>query len=200
MERLSQLHESGWSERYHNGKRDDYTWETLVGFVKTYRDNLFDPSVLFDDPKYKGLLSSLLSDDGTLNRFDNIELRVEMALAELLAPIIREGRLTFDVYRDIAVDEEDELDLTDLGVCWTYNPDNKVVREFILPRDRKLRIHLEGTVEADDINWYESLLLYLHYDGSEDELRVNSQEDVELTAYKVYDRWTDELIREVELT
>lgn len=195
MENFRDLMEAKWSDLYHNDNGREYTWEVLLGFLSIYRDNIFDPYRLWDSKEFKEFKASILSEDRNIQDTFDIDLRITTALEKVLKPI-EDGSLTLDIYRDIAVDSTDEIDFNDLGVCWTWNKDNQTVKEFILPKNKKYRVHMVGEVDADDVNWFEGIVLYLHYEGSEDEVRVYDQGSITLVGYAVYDRWTDEKIME----
>ena len=89
-----------------------------------------------------------------------------------------------NLYRSISVNEIKEINFDDIGICWTYNPYtlSDYIEEAIVP-DNKYLVRFYGTTSIENIDWIESLFLYINYSAQEKELRVYDSKKVFLKGY-----------------
>ena len=88
-----------------------------------------------------------------------------------------------NLFRSISVDEIEEIDFNDKGICWTYYANNICYIEEILVPDNKYLVRFYGTTPIDNIDWIESFFLYINYGTQEKELRVYDSQKVFLKGY-----------------
>ena len=89
-----------------------------------------------------------------------------------------------NLFRSLSVNEVKEINFDDKGICWTYNPEtlfNHIERR-IVPHNKYLT-RFYGTTSIENIDWIESLLLYINYSAQEKELRVYDSQKVFLKGY-----------------
>ena len=97
------------------------------------------------------------------------------------------------LYRSIKVNNTEEIDFENLGVCWTPVAKNLfyLERNVILDEDyKRYLIRFSGNTSKDNIDWIESLYLYRNYGGYEKELRVLDSSKVILKGYLCIDMET----------
>ena len=89
-----------------------------------------------------------------------------------------------NLYRSISVNEIKEINFDDKGICWTYNPETlyNTIEDTIVP-DNKYLVRFYGTTPIENIDWIESLFLYINYSTAEKELRVYDSKKVFLKGY-----------------
>ena len=89
-----------------------------------------------------------------------------------------------NLYRSISVNEIKEINFDDIGICWTYNPETlyNTIEDTIVP-DNKYLVRFYGTTSIENIDWIESLFLYINYSAQEKELRVYDSKKVFLKGY-----------------
>ena len=103
----------------------------------------------------------------------------------------KDGRI--QLFRSITVNEIGEIDFNELGVCWTFNSKKMPVVEMAFVNNygrfhnKKYKIRFAGATSQDNIDWIQSLYLYLQlaflsYSNS-DELRVIDPKKVYLIGY-----------------
>ena len=89
-----------------------------------------------------------------------------------------------NLFRSLSVNEVKEINFDDKGICWTYNPEtlfNHIERR-IVPHNKYLT-RFYGTTSIENIDWIESLFLYINYFTAEKELRVYDSKKVFLKGY-----------------
>lgn len=92
------------------------------------------------------------------------------------------------LYRSIKVNNTEEIDFDNLGICWTPVAKNLfyLERNVILDEDyKRYLIRFSGSTPKDNIDWIESLYLYINYGGNEKELRVLDSSKVTLKGISV---------------
>ena len=88
-----------------------------------------------------------------------------------------------NIFRSLSVNEIGEIDFDDKGICWTYDSDNMgYIEKVIVPHNQYLT-RFYGTTPIDNIDWIDSLLLYINYSAQEKELRVYDSQKVFLKGY-----------------
>ena len=89
-----------------------------------------------------------------------------------------------DLFRSLSVNEIKEIKFDDMGICWTYNPEvlSNHIERVIVPHHKYLT-RFYGTTPIDNIDWIESLFLYINYSAKEKELRVYDSQKVFLKGY-----------------
>ena len=102
-----------------------------------------------------------------------------------------DGRIK--LFRSITVNEIGEIDFNELGVCWTFNSKKMPILEMNFVNNygrfhnKKYKIRFAGATSQDNIDWIQSLYLYLKlafitYSNS-DELRVIDPKKIYLIGY-----------------
>ena len=89
-----------------------------------------------------------------------------------------------DLYRSLSVNEIKEIKFDDKGICWTYNANtlSNYIEDTIVPHNKYLT-RFYGTTPIENIDWIESLFLYINYFANEKELRVYDSQKVFLKGY-----------------
>ena len=153
--------------------------------------------------KYKNYLSNTKSN----NNFNNDNLEEELStqgggfLRYILTKIIQGVKYTKDkevqLFRSIRVNNTEEIDLNNLGVCWTYKSNNIPYLERIFNfYTGRFKVRFASSTPIDNIDWVNSLFLYLKHaflDGNEDELRVCDPKKICLLGYVSIDSKTNTL-------
>ena len=105
----------------------------------------------------------------------------------------QKGKKEINIFRVIGVDEIGEVNFEEKGVCWTYNPENIPLLEFLhLKETKKYKIRFAGITPTDNIDWIYSLFLDFET-GYNQELRVYNPKEVLLTGYVSIDFKTNTL-------
>lgn len=103
----------------------------------------------------------------------------------------KDGRI--QLFRSITVNEIEEIDFNELGVCWTFNSKKMPILEMAFINNygrfhnKKYKIRFAGATSQDNIDWVISLYLYvkhafLNY-NNEDELRIIDPKKIYLIGY-----------------
>ena len=89
-----------------------------------------------------------------------------------------------DLFRSISVNEIEEISFDDKGICWTYNANtlSNYIEGTVIPHNKYLT-RFYGTTSIENIDWIESLFLYINYFTREKELRVYDSQKVFLKGY-----------------
>lgn len=89
-----------------------------------------------------------------------------------------------DLFRSISVNNISEINFDELGICWTYSAKNlnDYIEESILPQNTYLT-RFYGVTPIENVDWIESLFLYINYSTMEKELRVYNSNKVFLKGY-----------------
>ena len=93
-----------------------------------------------------------------------------------------------NIYRGIKVVSEEDIWLDYLGVCWTTNKECAVdYTDIENALGAKYLVIFEGETSSTNIDWVESLLLYIIYGDAEHELRVkdSSTKKIYLKSYEL---------------
>ena len=94
-----------------------------------------------------------------------------------------------EIFRIIFVNQTEEINFEELGICWTYKYNNIPYLERIFDfykGGNAYKIRFAGATPQDNIDWVNSLYLYLEHaflDGNEDELRVIDPKKIYLNGY-----------------
>ena len=88
------------------------------------------------------------------------------------------------LFRSLSVNEIKEIKFDNKGICWTYNLDAlyTYIEDMIVPHNKYLT-RFYGTTSIENIDWIESLFLYINYFTREKELRVYDSQKVFLKGY-----------------
>ena len=157
-----------------------------------------DFQTLYEDFEYEGLdtyyLEDLIEDEREYEENEDypyIEGKVlkqvfEDFLYEIDSNYLRHSPIKkeIDLFRSLSVNEIKEINFDDKGICWTYNPETlyDTIEDIIVP-DNKYLVRFYGTTPIDNIDWIESLFLYINYSTEEKELRVYDSKKVFLKGY-----------------
>ena len=157
-----------------------------------------DFQTLYEDFEYEGLETDYLEDLIENEReyeenedYPYIEGKVlkqvfEDFLYEIDSNYLKHSPIKeeIDLFRSLSVNEIKEINFDDKGICWTYNPETlyDTIEDTIVP-DNKYLVRFYGTTPIDNIDWIESLFLYINYFAVEKELRVYDSKKVFLKGY-----------------
>ena len=157
-----------------------------------------DFQTLYEDFEYEGLDTDYLEDLIENEReyeenedYPYIEGKVlkpvfEDFLYEIDSNYLRHSPIKeeIDLFRSLSVNEIKEINFDDKGIGWTYNPETlyDTIEDTIVP-DNKYLVRFYGTTSIDNIDWIESLFLYINYSTEEKELRVYDYKKVFLKGY-----------------
>lgn len=96
-----------------------------------------------------------------------------------------------DLFRSISVNRIEEINFDDVGICWTYSASNlnDCIEGSILPQNTYLT-RFYGVTPIENVDWIESLCLYINYSTVEKELRVYNSNKVFLKGYINIDSFT----------
>ena len=157
-----------------------------------------DFQTLYEDFEYEGLetdyLEDLIENEREYEENENypyIEGKVlkqvfEDFLYEIDSNYLKHSPIKeeIDLFRSLSVNEIEEISFDDKGICWTYNPETlyDTIEDTIVP-DNKYLVRFYGTTPIDNIDWIESLFLYINYFAVEKELRVYDSKKVFLKGY-----------------
>ena len=157
-----------------------------------------DFQTLYEDFEEKGLdtyyLEDLIEDEREYEENEDypyIEGKVlkqvfEDFLYEIDSNYLRHSPIKeeIDLFRSLSVNEIKEINFDDKGICWTYNPETlyDTIEDIIVPGNKYL-VRFYGTTSIDNIDWIESLFLYINYSTEEKELRVYDSQKVFLKGY-----------------
>ena len=157
-----------------------------------------DFQTLYEDFEYEGLdtyyLEDLIEDEREYEENEDypyIEGKVlkqvfEDFLYEIDSNYLKHSPIKkeIDLFRSLSVNEIKEINFDDKGICWTYNPETlyDTIEDTIVP-DNKYLVRFYGTTSIENIDWIESLFLYINYSTAEKELRVYDSKKVFLKGY-----------------
>ena len=157
-----------------------------------------DFQTLYEDFEYEGLdtyyLEDLIEDEREYEENEDypyIEGKVlkqvfEDFLYEIDSNYLKHSPIKkeIDLFRSLSVNEIKEINFDDKGICWTYNPETlyNTIEDTIVP-DNKYLVRFYGTTSIENIDWIESLFLYINYSTAEKELRVYDSKKVFLKGY-----------------
>ena len=182
-------------------QNDYHYWEgSFKGLLPNEILKLSDENfqTLYEDFEYEGLetdyLEDLIEDEREYEENEDypyIEGKVlkqvfEDFLYEIDSNYLRHSPIKkeIDLFRSLSVDRIEEIDFDDKGICWTYNLETlyDTIEDTIVP-DNKYLVRFYGTTPIDNIDWIESLFLYINYFTAEKELRVYDSKKVFLKGY-----------------
>jgi hypothetical protein len=128
-------------------------------------------------------------------------------LRYIISKILRGLKYTKDgrikLFRSITVNEIEEIDFNELGVCWTYNSKKMSTLEIFIDHfgrieNRNYKIRFAGATSQDNIDWVISLYLYLRHTFTKysdfDELRVIDPKKISLLGYLIIDLNSDTIL------
>ena len=157
-----------------------------------------DFQTLYEDFEYEGLdiyyLEDLIENEREYEENEDypyIEGKVlkqvfEDFLYEIDSNYLRHSPIKkeIDLFRSLSVNEIKEINFDDKGICWTYNPETlyNTIEDTIVP-DNKYLVRFYGTTSIENIDWIESLFLYINYSAQEKELRIYDSKKVFLKGY-----------------
>lgn len=88
------------------------------------------------------------------------------------------------LYRTIGLYSPESLNKEDLGICWTWDPDNlDYLAKMLVDPESKYEARLHIKANLDNIDWFESFYLYCIYGYTEKELRLVNPEGSKLEGY-----------------
>ena len=99
------------------------------------------------------------------------------------------------LFRSITVDNKEEINLSEKGICWTPVVttlpyiEKAVLQNFGMSL-KKYIVRFSGHTSVENIDWIESLFLYINYNKAERELRVYDSLKVVLDGYLCIDSRT----------
>ena len=192
---------------YWEGSFKGYSPKELLALSDEELQGLFnefvDKGLYLEDLNtyYKDYKKSILNNE---NNNDPIVTDIEKELSTqgggflryIISKIVKNLKYTNDgrikLFRSITVNEIDEIDFNELGVCWTYNSKKMPNLEVFIDHlgridNRNYKIRFAGATSQDNIDWIQSLYLYLKlafitYSNS-DELRVIDPKKIYLIGY-----------------
>ena len=138
-------------------------------------------------------LKGLKVQDYVQNSDGNTIHSLKSEFLSMLKDFNYQGEKEVSLYRSIKVNNTEEIDFENLGVCWTPVAKNLfyLERNVILDEDyKRYLIRFSGSTPKDNIDWIESLYLYINYGGYEKELRVLDSSKVILKGYLCIDMET----------
>ena len=175
-------------------QNDYHYWE---GFFKGLLPNEIlklsdeDFQILYEDFVEKGLETEYLEDligdeDSSYTEGKVLKQIFKDFLYEIDSNYLKHSPIKeeIDLFRSLSVNEIKEINFDDKGICWTYNPETlyDTIEDTIVP-DNKYLVRFYGTTPIDNIDWIESLFLYINYFAVEKELRVYDSKKVFLKGY-----------------
>lgn len=173
--------------------------EELQGLFNEFVNKGLDLESLYKYYKdYKK--STLNNENNSVSEITNIEKELSTQgggfLRYIISKIMKNLKYTKDerikLFRSITVSEIGEIDLNELGVCWTYNSKKMPNLEVFIDHlgrieNRNYKIRFAGATSQDNIDWVISLYLYLKHTFTKysdfDELRVIDPKKISLLGY-----------------
>ena len=156
--------------------------------------------------------STLNNKNNSVSKITDIEKELSTQgggfLRYIISKIVKNLKYTKDgrikLFRSITVNEIDEIDFNELGVCWTFNSKKVPIVEMAFVNNygrfhnKKYKIRFAGATSQDNIDWIQSLYLYLYlafipYSNS-DELRVIDPKKIYLLGYVSIDLESNTLL------
>ena len=157
--------------------------ESLYTYYKDYKKSTLN-NENNNDPVINDIEKELSTQGGGLLRY---------IISKMIKGLkyTKDGRI--QLFRSVNVNEIEEIDFNELGVCWTYNSKKIPLLEKLFYRyyggtNRKnYKIRFAGATSQDNIDWIISLYLYLKHAfltyNNEDELRVIDPKKIYLIGY-----------------
>ena len=174
-------------------QNDYHYWE---GFFKGLLPNEIlklsdeDFQILYEDFVEKGLETEYLEDligdeDSSYTEGKVLKQIFKDFLYEIDSKYFKSSTIKeINLFRSLSVDRIEEIDFDDKGICWTYNLGTlyNYIEEILVPNKNYL-VRFYGTTSIENIDWIESLFLYINYFAVEKELRVYDSKKVFLKGY-----------------
>ena len=83
------------------------------------------------------------------------------------------------LFRSIEVNDTSEVNLDEKGICWTPTVEAlPYLEELLLIQDKTYIVRFYGITDASNVDWIESLFLYIFYRRKEQEIRVYDSKKV----------------------
>ena len=177
--------------------------EELQGLFNEFVNKGLDLESLYKYYKdYKK--STLNNENNSVSEITNIEKELSTQgggfLRYIISKIMKNLKYTKDgrikLFRSITVNEIENIDFNELGVCWTYNSKKMSTLEVFIDHlgrieNRNYKIRFAGATSQDNIDWVISLYLYLRHTITKysniDELRVIDPKKISLLGYLIID-------------
>lgn len=184
--------------------------EELQGLFNEFVNKGLDLESLYKYYKdYKK--STLNNENNSISEITDIEKELSTQgggfLRYIISKIMKNLKYTKDrrikLFRSITVNEIEEIDFNELGVCWTYNSKKTSTLEVFIDHlgrieNRNYKIRFAGATSQDNIDWVISLYLYLRHTISKysdfDELRVIDPKKISLLGYLIIDLNSDTIL------
>ena len=168
-------------------------------FTKEYFEGLSLTDLLNLSNEEKIKLAKYFTEQLTEEGFDEVTVEeVEEYISKFKNQLLEDLKTTeknllnknfsVNIYRGIKVVSEEDIWLDYLGVCWTTNKecagDYTDIENAL---GAKYLVIFEGETSSTNIDWVESLLLYIIYGDAEHELRVkdSSTKKIYLKSYEL---------------
>lgn len=184
--------------------------EELQGLFNEFVNKGLDLESLYKYYKdYKK--STLNNENNSISEITDIEKELSTQgggfLRYIISKIMKNLKYTKDgrikLFRSITVNEIENIDFNELGVCWTYNSKKTSTLEVFIDHlgrieNRNYKIRFAGATSQDNIDWVISLYLYLRHTISKysdfDELRVIDPKKISLLGYLIIDLNSDTIL------
>ena len=161
--------------------------------------------------------STLNNENNSVSEITNIEKELSTQgggfLRYIISKIMKNLKYTKDerikLFRSITVNEIENIDFNELGICWTYNSKKMSTLEVFIDHlgrieNRNYKIRFAGATSQDNIDWVISLYLYLRHTFTKysdfDELRVIDPKKISLLGYLIIDLNSDTILSKNEDT
>lgn len=184
--------------------------EELQGLFNEFIEKGLDLESLYTHYKrYKK--STLNNENNSVSEITDIEKEFSTQgggfLRYIISKILKNLKYTKDgrikLFRSITVNNIENIDFNELGVCWTYNSKKMATLEVFIDHfgrieNRNYKIRFAGATSQDNIDWVISLYLYLKHTFSKysdfDELRVIDPKKISLLGYLIIDLNSDTVL------
>lgn len=184
--------------------------EELQGLFNEFINKGLDLESLYKYYKdYKK--STLNNENNSISEITDIEKELSTQgggfLRYIISKIMKNLKYTKDgrikLFRSITVNEIENIDFNELGVCWTYNSKKTSTLEVFIDHlgrieNRNYKIRFAGATSQDNIDWVISLYLYLKHTFTKysdfDELRVIDPKKISLLGYLIIDLNSDTIL------
>ena len=168
-------------------------------FTKEYFEGLSLNDLLNLPNEEKIKLAKYFTEQLTEEGFDEVTVEeVEEYISKFKNQLLEDLKTTeknllnknfsVNIYRGIKVVSEEDIWLDYLGVCWTTNKEYAGdYTDIENALGAKYLVIFEGETSSTNIDWVESLLLYILYGDAEHELRVkdSSTKKIYLKSYEL---------------
>lgn len=184
--------------------------EELQGLFNEFINKGLDLESLYKYYKdYKK--STLNNENNSISEITDIEKELSTQgggfLRYIISKIMKNLKYTKDgrikLFRSITVNEIENIDFNELGVCQTYNSKKTSTLEVFIDHlgrieNRNYKIRFAGATSQDNIDWVISLYLYLKHTFTKysdfDELRVIDPKKISLLGYLIIDLNSDTIL------